>query len=183
MPSCVTMYEYHAWANQTMLNRIVELPSGVYNQEVKSIFPSVAKVMAHIYTTDWTWLTIMKGTPMTEAMKLAGPHEEEALKASPQELSELFKLLSARYQEFFRRETDLNRLLLLDNPYTEVKEISLDQMVMQVMNHGTYHRGNVSAMLRQMGHASVMTEYALFWYAGGTPNAASAVGGGQGGHT
>ncbi|MGA3513472.1 DinB family protein, partial [Lactiplantibacillus plantarum] len=28
-----------------------------------------------------------------------------------------------------------------------------------------YHRGNISAMLRQIGHASVMTEFALFWYA------------------
>ena len=35
-------------------------------------------------------------------------------------------------------------------------------MVLQVVNHATYHRGNITAMLRQMGHASVMTEYALY---------------------
>ncbi|PEN12997.1 damage-inducible protein DinB, partial [Bacillus wiedmannii] len=26
------------------------------------------------------------------------------------------------------------------------------------------HRGNVSTMLRQLGHASTMNDYSLYWY-------------------
>ncbi|WP_166239478.1 DinB family protein [Paenibacillus turpanensis] len=164
MPSPVTMYEYHAWANQTLLGRIRELPADVYTQEVKSIFPTVATVISHMYATDSTWLEIMEGVPMPEALVHGRSLEEEAGRLSLQELTERFNHLSKRYQDFFRRETDLERLLLLDNPYTFVRETSLAEIVQQVVNHGTYHRGNVSAMLRQMGHASTMTEYALFWY-------------------
>ncbi len=31
-----------------------------------------------------------------------------------------------------------------------------------VVNHGTYHRGNVTAMLRQQGYAGVATDYLFF---------------------
>ncbi|MEC5258611.1 DinB family protein [Bacillus amyloliquefaciens] len=30
------------------------------------------------------------------------------------------------------------------------------------MNHGTYHRGNISAMLHQMGYKGVPTDYIFF---------------------
>nr|WP_305586406.1 DinB family protein [Fictibacillus sp. WQ 8-8] len=37
-------------------------------------------------------------------------------------------------------------------------------MVLHVVNHGTYHRGNISAMLHQLGDSSVMNDYAFYWY-------------------
>ncbi|EJW15845.1 hypothetical protein PAV_7c02220 [Paenibacillus alvei DSM 29] len=38
----VEMYNYHTWANQTILNRINEIPSSVRSQEVTSSFPTIA---------------------------------------------------------------------------------------------------------------------------------------------
>jgi uncharacterized damage-inducible protein DinB len=37
-------------------------------------------------------------------------------------------------------------------------------MILHVVNHGTYHRGNITAMLRQMGYASVPTDYGIYLY-------------------
>ncbi|KPV60915.1 damage-inducible protein DinB [Paenibacillus sp. A3] len=164
MSNAVTMYEYHAWANQTMLNRLKELPQDVYKQEIVSIFPSVSKAMAHIYTVDNSWLEIASGTEMKEAMKLAEQVTKEAERQSIEGLEAMFTALSERYRAFFRQQADLEKAIVLDNPYAGIRETRLSEIVMQVVNHGTYHRGNISAMLRQMGHASVMTEYALFWY-------------------
>lgn len=56
-------------------------------------------------------------------------------------------------------------LPFLDNPYAGIRDTSYAEIILQIVNHGTYHRGNITAMLRQMGHASTMTEYALYWYA------------------
>ncbi|WP_313897918.1 DinB family protein [Brevibacillus sp. FSL L8-0520] len=33
-----------------------------------------------------------------------------------------------------------------------------------VVNHGTYHRGNIAAMLRQQGYAGVPTDYVFYLY-------------------
>jgi uncharacterized damage-inducible protein DinB len=61
-------------------------------------------------------------------------------------------------------QEDLEKRIELDNPYAGLRETSLAEIVLHVVNHGTYHRGNISAMLHQQGDASVMTDYAFYWY-------------------
>ena len=38
----------------------------------------------------------------------------------------------------------------------------VDEIVWQVVNHGSYHRGQVALMLRQLGHAAVGTDLIAF---------------------
>ncbi|MDR6553741.1 DinB family protein [Paenibacillus qinlingensis] len=160
------MYDYHVWANQTLINRLKELPQEVYRQEIQSVFPTVAKVIAHIYLTDRTWLDILGGKSMKEAMAASWQITEATESKSLIELEAMYVELSIRGKAFLKELPDLEKKITLDNPYAGVRETSLAEIVLQIVNHATYHRGNVTAMLRQMGYASVMTEYALFWYAG-----------------
>ncbi|MCS7463294.1 DinB family protein [Paenibacillus doosanensis] len=163
--AALDMYDYHVWANKTMLGRLKELPREVYRQQVQSVLPSVSFAMAHIYIVDSTWLSILSGTDMREAIAAANEVKEQAEAASIEELEAMMMELSERYKAFFKRQDSMERTIVLDNPYAGVCEKSLSEIVLQVVNHATYHRGNVTAMLRQMGHASTMTEYALYWYA------------------
>ncbi|NQX59238.1 DinB family protein [Paenibacillus qinlingensis] len=160
------MYDYHVWANQTLINRLKELPQEVYRQEIQSVFPTISKVIAHIYLTDRTWLDILGGRSMKAAMEASWPITEATERKSLEELEVMYTELSLRFKAFLKEQPDLEKKITVDNPYAGIRETSLAEMVLQVVNHATYHRGNVTAMLRQMGHASVMTEYALFWYAG-----------------
>ncbi|MFX3673343.1 MAG: DinB family protein [Paenisporosarcina sp.] len=45
----IKMYDYHVWANQTLFRRLSELPNDVYHQEIHSVFPSISKVVSHMY--------------------------------------------------------------------------------------------------------------------------------------
>ncbi|MFM1654683.1 DinB family protein [Brevibacillus sp. B_LB10_24] len=164
MTDCIAMYDYHVWANKRMFARLKELPPAVYKQEVQSIFSSIAKAMAHIYMVDDNWLQVLSGTSMREALAFWQQHQDEAEAKTIEELEAMYSDLADRYRAFFRQQADLEKAIVLDNPYAWIRDTRLSEIIMQVVNHGTYHRGNVSAMLRQMGHASVMTEYALFWY-------------------
>lgn len=130
------------------------------------MFPTVAKVIAHIYLTDRVWLDILGGMSMNEAMSTSWQLTEATESKSLDELETMYTELSQRFKAVLKEQPDLEKKIMVDNPYAGVRETSLAEMVLQVVNHATYHRGNVTAMLRQMGHASVMTEYALFWYAG-----------------
>lgn len=159
------MYNFHAWANQTLINRLKELPEGVYEQEVQSVFPTVAKVMEHIYMVDQGWILILQGMDMKEALNEAWLKEKELTGKSLEEVERLYAELVEQFRAFLNQEEDLERRIVLDNPYTRVRDTSLAEIIMQVANHGTYHRGNITAMLRQMGYPSVMTDYALYWYA------------------
>ncbi|MEK4662144.1 DinB family protein [Priestia sp. FSL H7-0729] len=157
------MYNYNAWANQTILNRIKELPSSVLSQEVNSSFPTIAHALSHIYAVDKMWYLVLTGTSMPEALQACMPLNGE-IHGSIDEYIQMFADLSAQYSEWLQGQTNLEQTVLLDNPFAGVRETSLSEMVFHLVNHGTYHRGNVSTMLRQLGHASVMNDYSLFWY-------------------
>lgn len=161
----VTMYNYHVWANQTIFHRLKELPQEIYTREIQSAFPSVAKTMSHIYTVDLCWLHILSGKNMSEAMTLANQDKEEMEAKSIEDLEEAFSRLSERYKAFIEEQADLEQTIILDNPFAGLRETSFAEILMQVANHGSYHRGNIGTMLRQVGHSTVMTDYALYWYA------------------
>ena len=157
------MYNYNAWANQTILNRIKELPSSVLSQEVNSSFPTIAHALSHIYAVDKMWYLVLTGTGMPEALQACIPLNGE-IHGSIDEYMQMFADLSAQYSEWLQGQTNLEHTVLLDNPFAGVRETRLSEMVFHLVNHGTYHRGNVSTMLRQLGHASVMNDYSLFCY-------------------
>ena len=159
----VEMYEYHVWANQTILGRIKELPSSVLQQEVNSSFPTIAHALSHIYAVDKMWYLVVTGTGMPEALQACVPLNERILHTAD-EYAGAFDELAEQYREWFRGQADLEQTVLLDNPYAGIRQTRLSEMVLHVVNHGTYHRGNVSTRLRQLGHASVMHDYAFFWY-------------------
>lgn len=161
-----TMYDFHVWANRTMLTHLKKLGEEIYTREIQSVFPTVARTIAHIYVVDSGWLAMMGGKSMNEVMAVSAERTAEAESKSIEEIEILYAELAERFKAFLNSEEDLGRTIVLDNPYAGVRDTSLSEMVLQVVNHATYHRGNITAMLRQMGHASVMTEYGLFWYAG-----------------
>ncbi|QRG69029.1 DinB family protein [Brevibacillus choshinensis] len=161
----VTMYDFHVWANQTMINRLKELPREVYTQEITSVFPTVSKALAHIYLVDSAWLSILSGVEMRDALSATFERTAQAEALGLEELEALYQEVSSGIQAFIREHADLEQTIVLDNPYTSVRDTSYGEILLQIVNHGTYHRGNITAMLRQMGHASTMTEYALYWYA------------------
>lgn len=165
MSNAMTMYNYHVWANQTLFNRLKELPREIYHQEVQSVFSSVAQAMAHIYFVDLAWVEIWEGRSMSDALVYARSVLQDAEAKSIEELEAMYGELAKRGKALLGR-LNPEQVIVLDNPYAGVRDTSVAEMVMQVATHGAYHRGHVGAMLRQMGRSSTMTDYALYWYQG-----------------
>ncbi|UOQ45956.1 DinB family protein [Halobacillus salinarum] len=158
------MYEYHFWANQRILEHLASLSPRYYHQEIESVFPSVAKVLSHIYLTDCMWLSILNGEDMAEALESSRERGTQLEGIELEQLAEKYRLLGDEYLSFIQDQKDLEEIFVLNNPYTSIRETRISEIILHVVNHGTYHRGNISAMLHQMGEASVMTDYAFFWY-------------------
>ncbi|RUT27760.1 damage-inducible protein DinB [Paenibacillus zeisoli] len=159
----VEMFKYHIWANQTILGRIKQLPPSVLSQEVNSSFPTIAHALSHIYAVDKMWYLVLTGTGMPEALQMCMPLNGSIL-ASVDEYVNSFAELAGQFEEWLESQSDLEQTLLLDNPYAGIRQTRLSEIVLHVVIHGTYHRGNISTMLRQLGHASTMNDYAFFWY-------------------
>jgi uncharacterized damage-inducible protein DinB len=66
--------------------------------------------------------------------------------------------------EFIERlnPADLERPISYENPPGTRWTYPLAAMLQHVVNHSTYHRGQVAAMLRQLGTAPSPTDYLVF---------------------
>lgn len=159
----VEMFNYNTWANQSILGRIKELAPSVLSQEVNSSFPTIAHALSHIYAIDTMWYLVLTGTGMPEAFQKSIVLNMRILN-SVDEYANIFTQLSELYKEWLQNQSDLEQTILLDNPFAGIRQTRLSEIVLHAVNHGTYHRGNISTMLRQLGHASTMNDYSLFWY-------------------
>jgi len=153
------MYDYHVWANDTVFQHLKTLPSDIPLREIQSVFPSVFETLVHICKTDNLWLQVMKGYIFEEVVAFAGPFEAEAKKKSLSELEILFATIADQYRAFFQQLQDIEADMTLTHPRFGTITTRFSELVRHVANHGTYHRGNITAMLRQLGHPGVPTDY------------------------
>jgi uncharacterized damage-inducible protein DinB len=157
-------YDFNVWANTHIFKRLKEVPMDAYRQEVQSVFSSISKVMAHVYLSDLGWIEVFSGkSSMNDALMLAEQLKEETESKGLEEMETLFSELSERFKSFLNQQENIDKSLVIENPAGDMNT-SVSELVPHVVNHGTYHRGNITAMLRQLGYASVATDYGIYLY-------------------
>jgi len=151
-----TLYAYNSWANQRVLNACAPLPAGQLTENLHSSFPSVRDTLAHIMLAEWVWLERWLGRspgfPPADFPDLA------SIRARWQEIE-------AGLNAFIHRlaASDLDRILEYKNTKGQAFSNPLWQTLQHLVNHGTYHRGQVATMLRQLGAAPASTDLIAFF--------------------
>ncbi len=74
----------------------------------------------------------------------------------------MFENMANQYKDFLITIQDVNAVFVIENPYVGKLETSILELVQHVVNHGTYHRGNITAMIRRLGHSSTMMDFVLY---------------------
>lgn len=160
-------YDYHVWANEKVCRYLEQLSEEVYRKELESVFPTTYDAMTHIYVIDSGWLSLLSAGGVTE---ISDPYLEQ-LKSSidrlvnetkgrrMEELGRMMTALSDRFRVFIEQHEDLEALC----PNGDFKARYVD-FIQHIVNHGTYHRGNITAMLRQIGHPGTPTDYGFYLY-------------------
>lgn len=158
------LYDYHVWANNKFFERLKELSKDIYDWEIQSVFSSIAETFVHIYTGDTIWLGVMRENSMEEIQASITQAQEKTKNKSLEEMEKLFQHLSEEYQEFLNNESDLDKEISPEHPQFGRLDTHLSELVQHVVNHGTYHRGNLTAMIRQQGYTSVSNDYVFYLY-------------------
>ncbi|MCW9708330.1 DinB family protein [Fodinibius salsisoli] len=161
--SAIQQYDYHQWANNRFFEHLKQLPAGLYTQEVESVFSSIAEVISHIYRVDGMWLSVMSGDSFEETMQVIKKLETQSDGKGLELMQRLNEALAQRYATFFKQQ-DPDEIISVEHPRYGALETSVANLVQHVVNHGTYHRGNITAMLRQQGEAGIPTDYVFYLY-------------------
>jgi len=143
-----TLLDFHYWARDRMLDAIEPLTPEQWTQDLGNSFRSVRDTVAHIYSAEWVWYERWRGNapaallsadqfPDVAAIRRAWTEHEQSVRALVDEFG----------------EDGVARVI----PYTLFSGVASAspfwQMLQHVVNHASYHRGQVTTMLRQLGAA------------------------------
>jgi uncharacterized damage-inducible protein DinB len=152
------LYEYNCWANACVLDAVAKLTAEQFTRDLSGSFASVRSTLVHIMGAEWVWLQRWKGT---SPKKFYDPPEfpnTAALRAH-------WTKIENEQMEFIKNLTD--ELLPMKISYINFKgenwTYALWQMLQHLVNHSTYHRGQVATMMRQLGATPAATDFLLFF--------------------
>lgn len=158
------LFEYHVWANERLFAKLDELPEKIYNTTIQSVFPSISQTFAHMYRSDRLWLCVLAEKPNEEIFPLVEIWDKEAQGKSVGEMRQLFADVVADYRTLLQLTPDLDKSMTIEHPRYGRLDTRFSDIFQHVVNHGTYHRGNITAMLRQLGHPGIPTDFVFYLF-------------------
>jgi uncharacterized damage-inducible protein DinB len=153
-----SLFEYNAWANRRSLAATQKLTVEQFTKPMGSSFPSVRDTLAHIYGAEWIWLERFQGRSPS-----ALPNVNRF--ADVRMLRETWAVHEERLLIFIAglNQSDLDRTMEYKTLKFGVYSNPIWQSMLHVVNHGTYHRGQVTTLLRQLGAQPILLDLMHFY--------------------
>ena len=152
------LFDYNYWARDRQLQVCAALTQEQFLRPMGSSYSSLRDTLAHLVGAEWVWLERWRGRSPTaaEAQEFA---------------AEKFPTLGAIEARWRAVEQDMRaylaglaeEALALPLTYTNLKgetwTYPLWQTLFHIVNHQTYHRGQVTTLLRQLGAQAASIDY------------------------
>lgn len=153
------LLDYHYWARDRLLDAVDPLTPDQFTRDMGNSFRSIRDTLAHLYFAEWAWNSRWHGHSPTSALP-----------------PEMFPDVAAVRSAWIDQEATVRAFLesLGEDGITRVIEYKLLsgqagasvfwQMLQHVVNHASYHRGQVTTMLRQLGAAPAKSMDLIAFY-------------------
>ena len=151
------LFDYQEWAHERIFTALRQLSDEQYTRTLVSSYPTIRETMSHMMFAEWLWLERMKGQSPTAQPDWTTDPSVATLDAKGRETaSERRALLDVLSDAAVNAPLD----------YRNMKGVSstnlLADVLIHVVNHTTYHRGQVVTMMRQVGGVPPNTDYIAY---------------------
>ena len=139
------LLDYHYWARDRMLDAVELLPVEQYTRDMGNSFRSIRDTLVHTYSAEWIWYTRWQGHSPAEMLTPESFADPAALRTAwrdhEQKMRTFFGALDA---------AGITQVIEYKSLAGLASTSVLWHMLQHVVNHATYHRGQVTTMLRQL---------------------------------
>ena len=152
------LYQYNRWANAEVLAAVEGLPAAEqFTRELGGSFRSVRDTLVHILSAEEVWLERWQGRSPRSMLTPTDFPDVTSLRAR-------WQALERGQQDFLGGLDDatLHKIISYTNFKGQEWRYALGDMLVHVVNHSTYHRGQVTTMLRQLGAQPASTDFLLY---------------------
>jgi uncharacterized damage-inducible protein DinB len=140
------LFDYNYWARDRQLQSCAGLTEEQFLRPLGNSFPSLRDTLTHLVAVEWLWLERWRGqAPRT----LLAPAEFPTLAA----LSQRWQMVERAMREYLAglSEEALECPLTCIGTRGQAWTYPLWRMITHLLHHQSYHRGQVTALLRQLG--------------------------------
>jgi uncharacterized damage-inducible protein DinB len=157
MTELLELLEYQRWATLKTLDSSAKLSSEQLHRNLGSSFKNVFETLVHSYGADRTWL----GRIQDQSPSRPNPSDYPTLEV----LREAWEVVLDGWIVTITKLENPKQMIQYKSYDGSPFSNSLEEIVKQVVNHGTYHRGQVAAMQRMLGGEAVGTDLIGFYRA------------------
>jgi uncharacterized damage-inducible protein DinB len=138
---------YNTWANNRVLGAVGRIDSGQFTRTLGGSYPSIQSTLTHMLWVEWLWVERWQGHSPKD---LFAPQDFPAVS----DIVRHWGQIQATQETLLRSLTseDLQRVIRY-----------LWRMLHHVFNHSTYHRGQVTNMLRLLDAEPAATDFLEWW--------------------
>jgi uncharacterized damage-inducible protein DinB len=151
---------YNKNVNQDVINIVKTVPQKKLAQRFKTYYPTIYEMLFHILLSDINWIKRFKaqfGSYESLKRTKVGSYDEmklkEELKGDYRKLFELRADADEEIENFVEelKDDDYTKVLKYKNYKGEDTEKEMWKVLMQMFNHQTHHRGQISDLLDMLG--------------------------------
>jgi uncharacterized damage-inducible protein DinB len=152
------LFAYNDWANKRALRAAATLTNEQFIQSLGNSFSSVRDTLAHMYGAETIWLQRFKGESPSAFPDTSQINDMGSLRAKWDPVAaDLLNFISGLTQQ------EIDRVVEYKTMKFGVYSNPMWQSLQHVVNHGTYHRGQITTMLRQLGATPILTDLMHFY--------------------
>jgi uncharacterized damage-inducible protein DinB len=143
-----TLLDFHYWARDRILEAVERLSQEQFTRDLKSSFPSIRDTLVHLLAAELNWYARWQGQSSSSMLDPAAFPDVESLRAA-------WAASEASIRGYVGgiSEAGVDRVMGYRALNGTAHSSAFWEMLQHVVNHGTYHRGQVTTMLRQLGAA------------------------------
>lgn len=152
------LYDYTRWADGRMFDAVAKLTPEQWTKDLGSSLKSARDTAVHIVSAQWIWLSRWTGES-PKAMFSAADYPTQA------SLREKWEPLAARLAGFAAEQTEASLAAPVNYKNLKGDPMSylLGQLMLHAVNHSTYHRGQVTTLIRQLGGQPMSSDLVVYY--------------------
>jgi uncharacterized damage-inducible protein DinB len=153
------LFDYMYWAHERMMRPVLDLPSEDFRRELGSSHSSLRDTLVHIMSVEWIWLSRWHGISPPALLDPTGFTDLESVEKR-------WGSLRHELQRFLGQIKDGNLNVPINYRSVRGEDLSLPLFctLQHLVNHHTYHRGQVATLLRLLGREPASTDMTLFFF-------------------
>jgi len=152
------LHAFNSWANNKIFDALAQLSTEQYMRDMQASHGSIQGTLLHMVGAERIWISRLLGAPEADLLTATEAPTLQAVRS-------VWETNGYETARFLGRITDksLQETFAAKSPKGDTYTHMYWQAVQHIVDHSTYHRGQIITMMRQLGVVPPTTGLIVFY--------------------